>query len=110
MKWTICLYLFIHRMNLTANRHKCAHRCDRENEHSIVTTMVLIVMLQRWDGSGSDIALITMCTLGVTAMAADSAVIALSVATTFTVMCILCKHRCQLLPLSQRCQLPPLPH
>ena len=31
--------------------------------HISVTAMVVIVMLQRWDSSGSDSAEITMCTL-----------------------------------------------
>ena len=40
---TTCL----HRRNPTAVRHRCAQRCDSENEHSAVTVMVRIVMLQR---------------------------------------------------------------
>ena len=37
----------LHRRNPTAVRHRCAQRCDSENEHSAVTVMVQIVMLQR---------------------------------------------------------------
>ena len=66
----------LHRRNPTAVRHRCAQRCDSENEHSVVIAMVLIVMRQRWNSSGSDSAEIMMCTL----------VTALSVATTFTMM------------------------
>ena len=46
-----------------AVRHQCAQRGDNENEHSVVTAMVLIVMLQRLDNSDSDSAEIMMCTL-----------------------------------------------
>ena len=37
----------LHRRNPTAVRHRCAQRCDRENEHKAVAAMVRIVMLQR---------------------------------------------------------------
>ena len=42
----------IHSRNPTAVRHRCAQRCDSENDHSAVTAMVRIVMLQCWDISG----------------------------------------------------------
>ena len=46
-------------------RHRCAQCCGSEKEHSILTAMVLIVMLQHWqcwDSSGSGNAEIMMCT------------------------------------------------
>ena len=58
----------VHRKNLTSVRHRCTPRYDNEKEHSVVTAIVLIVMLHRWDNSGSDSAEITMCTYSVTAM------------------------------------------
>ena len=36
----------LHRRNPTAVGHRCAQRCDSENEHGVVTATVLIVMLQ----------------------------------------------------------------
>ena len=57
--------------------------------HSIVAANVLIVLLC----DDSDSAEITMCTLAsLTAMATDSAVIMLSVITTYTVMCTLLSY------------------
>ena len=40
-------YCPVYRRKLTAVRHRCAQLCDSENEHSVVTAMVLIVLLQR---------------------------------------------------------------
>ena len=40
-------FVILQRRNPTAVRHRCAQRCDSENEHSAVTAMVRIVMLQR---------------------------------------------------------------
>ena len=37
----------LHRGNPTAVRHRCAQCYDSENEHSAVTAMVRIVLLQR---------------------------------------------------------------
>ena len=72
----------LHRRNPTVVRHRCAQRCDSENEqstdseneHSTVTAMVRIVMLQRWqwqrlDISGYD----TDVYISVAAMATDTA-------------------------------------
>ena len=57
--------------------------------HSIVAANVLIVLLC----DDSDSAEITMCTLAsLTVMATDSAVIMLSVITTYTVMCTLLSY------------------
>ena len=54
--------------------------------HISATAMVVIVMLQRWDSSGSDSAVITMCTLvRLRWQLTNGTVTALSVATTFTV-------------------------
>ena len=39
--------IYTDRRNPTAVRHRCAQRCDSENEHSAVTAMVRIIMLQR---------------------------------------------------------------
>ena len=36
----------LHRRNPTAVRHRCAQRGESENEHSPVTAMVRIVILQ----------------------------------------------------------------
>ena len=60
--------LGVHRRNPTVVRHRCAQRCNSENEHSAKTAMMLIVMLQHWqwqrrNNSGSDSADITMYTL-----------------------------------------------
>ena len=41
-----CIGVTLHRRNLTVVRHRCAQCCDSENEHSAVTAMVRIVMLQ----------------------------------------------------------------
>ena len=51
--------------------------CDSENEHSVVTAVVATVHIS------------------VTAVTTDSAVTALSVATTLTVMCTSLSQRCQ---------------
>ena len=90
----------LHRRNPTAVRHRCAERkraqrCGSKNEHSVVTAMLLIVMLQHRDSDSAkttvvmthddnndDSAEITMCTL------------VLSVATIFTLMCTLLSHQC----------------
>ena len=53
----------LHRRDPTAVRHRCAQRCDSKNEHSAVTAMVWIVMLQRWDISGCDTDVTAMFTL-----------------------------------------------
>ena len=55
----------------------------------MTATAVLIVMLQRWDSSASDSAEIKICIASLTAMATDSTVTAMSVATIFMVMCTL---------------------
>ena len=48
IEFKCCLYYTtLHRRNPTAIRHRCAQRCDSENEHSAVTAMARIVMLQR---------------------------------------------------------------
>ena len=61
-------FVILQRRNPTAVRHRCAQRCDNENEHSAVTAMVRIVMLQRWqwqrwDISGYDTDVTAMFTL-----------------------------------------------
>ena len=58
-------HIEVHRRNPTLVRHRCAQRCDSEDKHSVVTKM---------------------CTL--------ISVTALSVATTFTVMCTSLSHQC----------------
>ena len=78
--------------------HRCAQRCNSENKHSVVTAMVLIVILERWqwqhwDSSGSAGTEITMCTL--VRHCSDSTV---SCNYTFLAICISlsyqCEHRC----------------
>ena len=44
-------------------RHQCAQCCDSENELSIVTAMVPIVMLQCWDISTVSATTVTMLSL-----------------------------------------------
>ena len=45
----------LHRRNPTAVKHRCAQRCESKNEHSSVTAMVRIVMLQHWQWQRWDI-------------------------------------------------------
>ena len=52
-----------HRRNPTAVRQRSVQRYNSENEHSAVTAMVRIVMLQRWDISGCDADVRAMFTL-----------------------------------------------
>ena len=73
--------------------HGCAQRCYGENEHSVVTARMVLS-----PGANSNVTALTGTAVVVTmqrkrcaqssvmAMATDSAVTALSVATTFTVM------------------------
>ena len=70
--WPRCHGLFgqnrLHRRSPTAVRHRCAQRCDNENEHSAATAKTSTTLWQ-WkqaqscDSSGSDSAEVTMCTL-----------------------------------------------
>ena len=130
-KYSVDRDVGLHERNSRAVRHWCAQRSDSENEHSAVTVMVLIIMLQRWqwrcwDSSGNGSVEITMCTLVwqrwhlivlwqrfqlplLSQWLAhhcytnmDIAVTALSVVTAVRVLSVSL--------LSQRCQLSPLPH
>ena len=57
------LNMILHRRNPTAVRHRCVQCCHSESDHSAVTAMVQIVMLQRWDICGYDTDVTAMFTL-----------------------------------------------
>ena len=96
---------FLHRRNPSAVRHWCAQHCDSENEHSAVTVIVWIVMLQSWQWQCFDVytSVTAMTTdTAVTAVATDSAVSAVAADTAVTAMFTLVWQWWQLTVMWQR--------